>query len=65
MKIYFRLLTYARPLGKFAIPYLIFTILTGIFSTLNLALIAPLLATLFNHTGPQILPPKPANYLKF
>jgi len=64
MKIYFRLLAYARPIGKFAIPYLIFTILAVIFSTLNLALIAPLLATLFNHTGSQPLPPKPTNYFE-
>lgn len=64
MKTYFRLLSFARPIGKFAIPYLIFTILTVVFSTLNLALIAPLLATLFNHTGPQVLPPKPVSYLE-
>ena len=64
MKTYFRLLAYARPLGKFAIPYLIFTILTVVFSTLNLALVAPLLATLFNHTGHQPLPPKPGNYFE-
>jgi subfamily B ATP-binding cassette protein MsbA len=64
MKIYFRLLAYARPIGKFAIPYLIFTILAVIFSTLNLALIAPLLATLFNHPGSQALPPKPTNYFE-
>jgi ATP-binding cassette, subfamily B, bacterial MsbA len=64
MKIYFRLLAYARPLGKFAIPYLLFTILTVIFSTLNLALIAPLLATLFGHSGPQTIPPKPTNYFE-
>ena len=63
MKIYFRLLSFAKPIEKFAIPYLFFTILTVIFSTLNLALVAPLLATLFNHAGPQTLPPKPASYL--
>jgi subfamily B ATP-binding cassette protein MsbA len=64
MKIYFRLLAFARPIGKFAIPYLIFTILTVVFSTLNLALIAPLLATLFNHSGHQPLPPRPTNYFE-
>lgn len=63
MKIYFRLLSFAKPIEKFAIPYLFFTILTVIFSTLNLALVAPLLATLFNHAGPQTLPPKPTSYL--
>jgi ATP-binding cassette, subfamily B, bacterial MsbA len=65
MKIYFRLLHFARPLGKFAIPYVIFTILTVIFSTLNLALIAPLLATLFNsQSATHIIPPKPTNYFE-
>ncbi|MXV13954.1 ABC transporter ATP-binding protein [Hufsiella ginkgonis] len=47
MKTYFRLLSFARPIEKFAIPYAITTILSIIFSTLNLALLAPLLNTLF------------------
>src|SRR5690606_4116025 len=48
MKTYFRLLSYARPLGKFAIPYAATTLLSVLFATLNLALIIPLLHTLFN-----------------
>ncbi|MDR7130090.1 subfamily B ATP-binding cassette protein MsbA [Algoriphagus sp. 4150] len=48
MKTYFRLLAFAKPIEKFAIPYLIFTVLGVIFNTLNLALLAPLLSTLFN-----------------
>ena len=48
MKTYFRLLSFAKPIEKFAIPYVIFTIFSVIFSTLNLALLAPLLTTLFN-----------------
>jgi len=47
MKTYFRLLSFAKPIEKFAIPYIIFTIFSIIFSTLNLALLAPLLQTLF------------------
>lgn len=47
MKTYFRLLSFARPIEKFAIPYLICTLLGVIFTTLNLALLAPLLMTLF------------------
>ncbi|WP_159473986.1 ABC transporter ATP-binding protein [Dyadobacter sp. 3J3] len=47
MKTYFRLLSFARPIEKFAIPYVICTILGVIFTTLNLALLAPLLMTLF------------------
>lgn len=49
MKDYFRLLSYARPIEKFAIPYVIATLLYILFNTLNLALLAPLLDTLFNH----------------
>ncbi len=51
MKTYFRLLSYAKPLGRYAIPYILFTIFSVIFSTLNLALLAPLLTTLFNSDG--------------
>jgi len=48
MKTYFRLLSFAKPLGKYAFPYIICTLITVVFSTLNLALLAPLLHTLFN-----------------
>lgn len=47
MKTYFRLLSFAKPIEKFAIPYILFTIVAVIFGTLNLALVAPLLTTLF------------------
>lgn len=48
MKTYFRLLSFAKPIEKFAIPYIIFTLIGVVFATLNLALLAPLLTTLFN-----------------
>jgi ABC-type multidrug transport system, ATPase and permease components len=48
MKTYFRLLSFAKPINKFAIPYVITTLLSVVFSTLNLALVIPLLHTLFN-----------------
>lgn len=48
MKTYFRLLSFAKPIEKFAIPYIIATILSVIFNTLNLTLVAPLLTTLFS-----------------
>ncbi|WP_192350922.1 ABC transporter ATP-binding protein [Algoriphagus sp. Y33] len=51
MKTYFRLLAFAKPIEKFAIPYLVFTVLGVIFNTLNLAMLAPLLSTLFNTEG--------------
>jgi subfamily B ATP-binding cassette protein MsbA len=47
MKTYFRLLSFAQPIAKFAVPYVLFTILGVIFNTLNLALLVPLLGTLF------------------
>ncbi|WP_316746568.1 ABC transporter ATP-binding protein [Pedobacter gandavensis] len=49
MKDYFRLLSFAKPIEKFAIPYVFATLLYILFNTLNLALLAPLLDTLFNH----------------
>jgi ATP-binding cassette, subfamily B, bacterial MsbA len=61
MKTYFRLLSFAKPIEKFAIPYIITTIFSVIFSTLNLALLAPLLTTLFagHSNAAQPLGPKP------
>jgi len=47
MKTYFRLLSFAKPIERFAIPYVLFTLLGVIFNTLQLALLAPLLETLF------------------
>ena len=48
MKTYFRLLSFARPIGKFALPYFICTLFSVIFNTLNIALLAPLLTTIFD-----------------
>lgn len=55
MKTYFRLLSYAKPIGKYAIPYVICSLITVVFSTLNLALLAPLLHTLFNTGSSEIV----------
>ena len=46
MKTYFRLLSFAKPIEKFAIPYIIATLLSILFGTLNLALLSPLFETL-------------------
>lgn len=64
MKTYFRLLAFAKPIEKFAIPYLLFTVLGVIFNTLNLALLAPLLSTLFNTAegGEAAMVTKPENW---
>ncbi|MBS0031977.1 ABC transporter ATP-binding protein [Chitinophaga sp. 22321] len=64
MKTYFRLLSFAKPINKFAIPYFICTLLSVIFSTLNLALLAPLLDTLFNKTPAKEVTAMPDNYFK-
>lgn len=52
MKVYRRLLSFARPSRWFVIPFSIFTILTVIFSIFQFALIIPLLNVLFN-TSPE------------
>jgi ATP-binding cassette, subfamily B, bacterial MsbA len=57
MKTYFRLLSFAKPIEKYAIPYIICTIVTVVFGTLNLALLAPLLQVLFKGTGDANLAP--------
>lgn len=50
MKTYFRLLSFAKPIEKFAIPYVICTLFAVVFGTLNFALIIPLLNTLFDES---------------
>lgn len=62
MKTYFRLLSFAKPIEKFAIPYVICTLITVVFSTLNLALLAPLLHTLFNTGEATVEAIKPESY---
>lgn len=48
MKTYFRLLSFAKPIEKFALPYMLFALLSVLFGTLNLVLVGPLLNTLFS-----------------
>lgn len=62
MKIYFRLLSFARPIGKFAFPYFICTLLSVIFNTLNIALLAPLLTTIFDKHAATAVIVKPQNW---
>ena len=56
MKTYFRLLSFAKPIEKFAIPYVIVTLLSIFFNTLNLTLLIPLLNTLFSTSMPTAPP---------
>jgi ATP-binding cassette, subfamily B, bacterial MsbA len=55
MKTYFRLLSFAKPIEKFAIPYIIYTLLFVVFSSLIYPLLVPLLNTMFlNNNHAQI-----------
>lgn len=54
MKTYFRLLSFAKPIEKFAIPYVIATLLSIIFGTLNLTLLVPLFETLISKGSSSI-----------
>ena len=51
MKIYWRLLGFARPLGKYAVPYFFYTLFYALFNTFNFVMIIPLLRTLFGAEG--------------
>ena len=50
-KTYLRLVGFARPLSKYAIPYFIFALLHAVFNTFNYAMIIPILDAMFNADG--------------
>ncbi|WP_207424483.1 ABC transporter ATP-binding protein [Desertivirga brevis] len=62
MKTYFRLLSFASPIGKFAVPYIFTTLLHVVFNTLNLALLVPLLTFLFDTTKKGKIYEQPDNF---
>ncbi|RZL47052.1 MAG: ABC transporter ATP-binding protein [Pedobacter sp.] len=47
MKTYFRLLSFAKPIEKFAIPYVIVTVFAIVFNTFLFTLLGPLMSSLF------------------
>jgi len=51
MKTYFRLLSFAKPIEKFAIPYILFTLLYVFFSSMVYILLPSLLNTLFGNNA--------------
>lgn len=53
MKIYWRLLSFARPLRKFVIPFFFTSLLASIFGILNFTLLIPLLKVLFKQDSPS------------
>ncbi len=46
-KVYLKLLSFARPLGKYVAPYFICAVLYAVFNTFNYAMIIPILKTMF------------------
>ncbi|MEO6728481.1 MAG: ABC transporter ATP-binding protein [Candidatus Dojkabacteria bacterium] len=54
MKTYFRLLSFAKPIGKFAFPYFIFTLLYALFNTVVFSLLMPVLNVLFKQEPESI-----------
>lgn len=63
MKIYFRLLSFAKPIEKFAIPYILLTLLGVFFTTMQLVLLAPLMDTLFVKGSSAVPLTKPDNWI--
>lgn len=55
MKTYRRLLQYAKPYRKFALPFFIFTLIAAFFSVFQFALIIPLLNFLFDNQTAESL----------
>jgi ATP-binding cassette, subfamily B, bacterial MsbA len=53
MKIYRRLLSYAKPYSRFILPFFVFTLIAVFFSIFQFALIIPLLNFLFNSSSPE------------
>ncbi|HEV7348934.1 ABC transporter ATP-binding protein [Telluribacter sp.] len=52
MKTYWRLLSYARPLRQFILPFFVTSLLASVFGILNFTLLIPLLNILFNQVSP-------------
>ena len=51
MNTYWRLLGFAKPIEKYAIPYFFYTLFYAVFNTFNFVLIIPILNTLFDKSG--------------
>lgn len=62
MKIYLRILGYARGLNRRMVKFFIFAVLGVIFSAGYLALIMPMLKVLFNPEENAVVPPAPGNF---
>ena len=47
-KTYLRLLGFARPIEKYAIPYFFYSLLYAVFNSLTFVLIVPIMNTMFD-----------------
>ena len=56
-KTYFRLLSFAKPLSRYTIPYFIFAALHALFNTFNYAMIIPILNAMFDSDGGFVFTP--------
>ena len=56
-KTYFRLLSFAKPLSRYTIPYFVFAALHALFNTFNYAMIIPILNAMFNSDGGFVFTP--------
>ena len=61
-KTYLRLLGFARPIGRYAIPYFFYSLFYALFNSLTFLLIIPILNTMFDASAPlsqqvEALPP--------
>ncbi|AQG80516.1 ABC transporter ATP-binding protein [Spirosoma montaniterrae] len=52
MKTYLRLLSFAKPLGRFLTPFVVTSLLASVFGVLNFTLLIPLLSILFDQVSP-------------
>ncbi|GAB2526222.1 ABC transporter ATP-binding protein [Spirosoma aerophilum] len=53
MKTYLRLLSFAKPLGRFLTPFVFTSLLSSVFGVLNFTLLIPLLSILFDKVNAQ------------
>ncbi len=60
LKNYFRLLSYAKPLGGFIVPFVLISLLASFFGVLNFTLLTPLLNVLFKETS-RAIPVEPTS----
>ena len=56
-KTYFRLLSFAKPLSRYTVPYFVFAALHALFNTFNYAMIIPILNAMFNSDGGFVFTP--------